>query len=180
MLDRRHEKSVKPGGTPRQGAACSKLTPLEERLSMKVLLSFAAAVAVCAFAAGPALAGGTVVIRQSDGQTNVYHDVAIKVIHGALFMTSADGKGTMVIHQAACSYQGNLMVCFPTAVTLIQAGQTSPITVRTGTVYVNSTDDPQQLALSTVKVPPHSIMLSMSTKRGTFVSLVGRIDKVVK
>lgn len=135
---------------------------------------------VWASSAQPVLAGGTVVIRQSDGHSDVYHDVTIKVIHGALFMTSADGKGTMVVHQAACSYQGNLMVCFPTAVTLVQAGQTSPISVRTGTIYVNSTDEPQQLALSTVKVPAHSIMLSMSTKRGTFVSLVGAIDKVVK
>lgn len=147
---------------------------------MRIFLSCVLALALGALGAGPARAGGTVVIRQSDGHTNVYHDVAIKVIHGALFMTSADGKGTMVVHQAACSYQGDLMVCFPTAVTLVQAGRTSPITVRSGTIYVNSTDDAQQLPLSTTKVAPHSIMLSLSTKRGTFVSLVGQIDKVVK
>jgi hypothetical protein len=136
--------------------------------------------AVCAFGTTAARAAGTVTIVQADGHTDVYHDVVIKVIHSALFMTSADGKGTLVINRAACSYQGELMVCLPTGATLVQAGQTSSLDFKKGTIYVNSTDDPQQLALSTAKVAPHSIVLSFTTKRGTYVSLSGRIDKVVK
>ena len=133
-----------------------------------------------AFGASPAGAAGTVLIRQSSGQTNVYHGVAIKVIRNVLYMTTSDGKGTLVISRAACSYQGELMICFATGATLVQAGKTSAIDFRRGTLYVNSTDDPQQMALSTTKVPPHSILLSFSTDRGTYVSLSGRIDKVVK
>ncbi len=133
-----------------------------------------------AFGASPAGAAGTVLIRQSSGQTNVYHGVAIKVIRNVLYMTTSDGKGTLVISRAACSYQGELMICFATGATLVQAGKTSAIDFRRGTLYVNSTDDPQQMALSTAKVPPHSILLSFSTERGTYVSLSGRIDKVVK
>lgn len=137
-------------------------------------------IAICAPGTLVARASGTVTVRQTDGQTKVYHDVVIKVIHGALYMTSADGKGTLIIHRAACSYQGALMVCYATSATLVQAGQTTPLDFKSGMLYVNSTDEPVPLMLSSQKVPPHSIVLSVSTKRGTYISLSGRIDKVVE
>ena len=146
----------------------------------RVALVALAAVLVWGIGATAAQAKGVVTIRQSDGETNVYKDVVIKVIHSALFMTSPDGKGTLVINRAACSYQGQLMVCLPTTATLVQSGTTSALDFENGTIYVNSTDDYQPLANSTTKLPPHSILLSFSTKRGTYVSLSGRIDKVVK
>ncbi len=127
-----------------------------------------------------ALATGTITIAHADGQTNVYHDVVIKVIHSALYITSADGKGTIVINRAACAYQDQLMVCLPTSAALVQSGETSALDFKHGTLYVNNTDDPQQLTASTQKVAAHGILLSFSTKRGTYVNLSGRIDKVVK
>ncbi|MBV9718728.1 MAG: hypothetical protein JOZ77_05385 [Candidatus Eremiobacteraeota bacterium] len=142
--------------------------------------AFAAFAAACAFGASPAVAGGTVTIQQADGQRDVYNDVAIKIIHDALFLTSADGKGTLVIHRAACSYQGDLLVCFVTSAALVQAGETKPLDFRSGTLYVNSTSVPQPLKLSTEKVAPHSVMLALTTERGTYVGLSGRIDKMVK
>jgi len=141
-----------------------------------------AAIFALAFASATTAAGatGTMTIQQKNGTTNTYDDVAIKVIHSALYLTSPDGKGTLVINRAACSYQGSLMVCLPTSATLVQSGETSPLDFKSGTIYVNDTDDTQQMALSTTKVAPHSIVLSLSTKRGTYVSIIGRIDKVVK
>ncbi|HVN68699.1 MAG TPA: hypothetical protein VMU38_03470 [Candidatus Binatia bacterium] len=133
-----------------------------------------------AFAAVPARATGTITIVQSDGESNSYPEAVIKIIHSALYVTSADGKGTLVINKAACSYQGDLMVCFLTNATLVQAGKTSPLDFARGTVYLNLTDDPQPMAMTTKKVDPHSMLLSFTTKRGTYVSASGRIDKVVK
>lgn len=132
-----------------------------------------------AFAA-PAVAMGTATVRQSDGDTDVYHNVQIKVLHNALYVTTADGKGTIVISQAACSYQGQLMVCFATHAALVQSGTTKALDLKKGTIYANNTDDPQPMTLTTAKVPPHSIVLSMETDAGTYISLNGRVDKVVK
>ena len=143
-------------------------------------LTAALAISMCAFGTTAARAAGTVMIRQSSGETNTYEDVAIKIIHSALYVTTPDGKGTLVINRAACSYQEKLMVCLPTSATLVQAGKTSPLDFQSGTLYLNNTDDYQPMVMSTTKVPPHSIVLSFSTKRGTYVSLSGRIDKVVK
>ncbi len=134
------------------------------------------------FALVPAPAGatGTVTIRQSDGHINVYQNVQIKIIHSALFVTTADGEGTLVIHRAACSYQGDLLVCFATSATLVQAGKTSPLDFKSGTAYVNETDAPLPLTLSTTKAPPNSIVLTFTTARGTYVGITGRFDQVVK
>jgi hypothetical protein len=145
-------------------------------------VAFAATLALMAWvlSTGTACAMGTMMIQQPNGGTNTYENVAIKIIHSALYITSADGKGTLVINRAACSYQGKIMVCLPTSAALVQAGKTSPLDFQKGTVYLNDTDDPQQMTASTTKVPPHSIVLSLTTKRGTYVNLSGRIDKVVK
>jgi hypothetical protein len=142
-------------------------------VAILTLLSFG----VCTIGAR---ATGTVTIRQINGGTNTYSGAGIKIIHSALYVTSADGKGTLVINRAACAYQGQLMVCLPTSATLVQAGATNSLDFKSGTVYLNDTDDFQPMPLTTAKVPPHSILLSFSTKRGTYVSVRGRIDKVVK
>ncbi|MGB8907137.1 MAG: hypothetical protein WCC84_00125 [Candidatus Cybelea sp.] len=144
--------------------------------------TFAAAVALtlCLFATVAARAEGTLTIQQADGDKNVYQHVAVKVIHSALYLTSADGKGTLVINRAACAYQGKVMVCLPTSAALVQSGTTSALDFQKGTVYLNSTDDEQQLSASTTKIAPHSIVLSFTTDRGTYVNLIGQIDKVVK
>lgn len=145
---------------------------------MKIMLSvFLALLALSTMRAG---ATGTMTIVQADGDRDVYNGVEIKIIHGALYMTSQDGKGTMVINDAACSFQGKLMVCFATKATLVQSGEVSALDFRHGTLYLNNTDDYQPLVMSTTKVAPHSILMSYTTKRGTYVSCTGSIDKVVK
>ena len=144
------------------------------RFGLPVLMAF---LALSTLSAG---ARGTATIVQANGDTNVYDDVKIKVLNGALYMTTADGTGTMIINRAACSHQGKLMVCFATNAILVQNGKTSPLDFKSGTIYANDTDDFQPLVMSSQKVPPHSIMLSMTTKRGTYVSLSGRVDQTIK
>jgi len=125
------------------------------------------------------VAKGTATIVQRDGHIDVYNDVTINVIHGTLYITSEDAKGTVAIRRAACSYQGKLMVCLLTKATLIQDGEVSLLDFERGTCYVNSTDDYQPLVASSTKVAPHSILLTFKTSRGTYLTLDGRIDKVV-
>jgi hypothetical protein len=130
--------------------------------------------------ATPALAAGTVTIQHSDGNVDSYPNSPIHIIHDALYITSSDGKGTLVINRAACYYQGNVMTCLPTSVALVQAGNTKKVDLQTGTLYLNLTDQNQQLPLSSTQLPPHSIMFSFSTLIGTVVNVSGAIDKVTK
>lgn len=142
--------------------------------------SFFALAILVALTPAAALASGTVHIMQPDGMLQTYPGAQIKIAHDVLFVTSADGKGTLMINRAACSYQGEVLVCFPTSVYLIQGSGPQKLDLTTGTVYVNMTDSKQPLRYTSAQLEPHSVMLSFSTKRGTYVSLSGTFDKVTK
>jgi hypothetical protein len=146
----------------------------------RLTAAFLALVAWLAWGAPAARATGTVRIQQSDGSVNTYDDVGIKIIHEALYVTSADGKGTLVINRAACGYQQQILVCLPTTVTLVQAGSVKKLDLKTGTLYLNLTGSDQPLVLSTTKIPPHGLLFTFSTDVGTYVTLSGTVDKVTK
>jgi hypothetical protein len=128
----------------------------------------------------PAFAGGTLRSQESDGTVRVYNNVSIKVVHRTLRITSHDGKGTLVINQASCSYEGALERCSPLKVTLEQGGATKTIALKNGTIYVNPTNENQQLPLSSQQLPGHGILLSFNTQRGTYVSMTGTVDGLVR
>ncbi|MGA8533775.1 MAG: hypothetical protein WB615_06685 [Candidatus Tumulicola sp.] len=127
-----------------------------------------------------ARAEGTVRIQHADGSVDSYPHSKIRIIHNTLNISTADGKGTLVVYRAACSYQSEVMVCLPTGLTLIQSGEVEPLDLLTGTVYLNMTDSAQQLMYSTTQLPPKSILLAFKTKRGTYATMSGTIDKVTK
>ena len=59
-------------------------------------------------------------------------------------------------------------------------GTTRSIDFTGGTIYVNPTRSTQQLTHSSTQLPPHGILFSIRTKIGTFVSLSGQIDGLVR
>jgi hypothetical protein len=147
-------------------------------------LSLASCVAlVCALAfASPAGATGLVRVQQSDGSIQEYPNATIRYSKDAktLTVTTADGKGTLVIDQAACSYVEQLYRCLLTHMTLTQNGQTNPLDFETGTIYANTTDAKQNLPLSSQSLPPNGIVMALKTKKGTYISMTGTIDSGVK
>jgi len=138
------------------------------------LLGFAAALS--ALLAAPARAEGVVRIQQPSGKVETYDDVKIQILHDALYVTSSDGKGTLIVTRAACSYQGEILVCFPLAVTLVQPGTTGALDLKRGTIYSNMTGENQRLPYSSTQLPPHGILLSFTTQRGTYINVNGVID----
>lgn len=151
------------------------------RRPFRFLVTALAATAVFVFSQPfAARAEGTARIQQTNGTVNVYDDVKIQIIHNTLAITTADGSGTLMIYRAACAYQGDVLVCLPTGATLVQGGSVNPIHITQGTVYANLTDATQQLSLSTMHLPANSIMMALTTRKGTFVTVSGTIDKVKK
>lgn len=138
------------------------------------------AVLCCALAPSAAGASGTMTIHHTGGSTNNYSDVEIKIFSGSLFLTSDDGDGTIVVTKAACSYQGKVIVCFPVTAALVQDGESNALNLKNGTIYLNYTNDAQPLSRSSAKLPANSVMLALTTKNGTFITVHGRIDQVIK
>jgi hypothetical protein len=142
------------------------------------LITVFGAVLMCQ-AANPASAAGNVSVWQ-DGTTQQYGGVKIRIVDKTLRITSADGKGTLVIQKAACSYVGEIQTCLPYQLALEQGGTSKPVNIKRGTVYVNLTSGTLQLPNSTTQIGPRGIVMSMTTKIGTVINLTGTIDEVVK
>lgn len=123
-------------------------------------------------------AKGTVRVQQDDGSVQVYDNVTIRIIGDhALTITTADGKGTLLIERAACSYAGALLVCLPYSMSLEQNGTSKLLDFQRGTTYFNFTSEKQPLPLSSTTVPPNGVLFAMNTKIGTYVAVSGTIDE---
>ena len=125
-------------------------------------------------------ATGTVHVQQDDGSMQVYPNATIRVSNKTLRITTADKKGTLIIDKAACSFIGAVMRCLPYDMTLDQGGGATPLDFQRGTVYLNPTGDKQPLPLTSNQLPPHGILLSLTTKIGTIVNVTGTIDQESK
>jgi hypothetical protein len=123
-----------------------------------------------------AQATGTARVQQSTGKVRYYYNVVIDVTTHSLRLTSADGKGTLIINRAACAYDGYLQKCTPQSVYLKQNGATRPIDIKSGTVWVNLTKSDHTMSLSSTTLPPRGILMTMETRIGTYVTLNGKID----
>ncbi len=149
------------------------------RLTIR-LAAIATAIACVVLVAAVTRATGTLRINHSDGSANTYEGVTINVFSGSLFLTTADGKGTLVVNRSACSYQAKIIVCLPNSVILVQNGKSNALSLTTGTVYLNYTDSAQPLTLTSAKLPPHAAVVSFSTSNGTYVNLSGTLDQVIR
>lgn len=145
----------------------------------KLLCSVTVA-ALCALPPATAYATGAISIHHGSGATNSYNDVEIRVLSGSLFLTSDDGDGTIVVTRAACSYQGKVIVCYPTSAALVQGGESSPLALKRGTIYLNYTDSAQPMSFSSAKLPANSVLLALTLNNGTLINVHGRIDQVIK
>ncbi len=130
--------------------------------------------------AAPARAAGTLQIHDSSGSFNTYTGVTVNVFSGSLFITSADGKGTLVVNRSACSYQSKIIVCLPTSVILVQKRKEQRAFAHHWHALSQLYGEAQPLRLSSAKVPAHAVILSFTTANGTYVTLHGTLDQVIK
>jgi hypothetical protein len=150
-------------------------------LIARVFFSAAIAAGIVAAPLAPANATGTVIVQQRDGTTKTYRDVRIAIEDQAMAITSADKKGTLVLGKAACTEVGELVKCLPYDATLLQGGMKFHIPLKVGgTVWINRSATNQQLPQSSEHLPPHGVLVAVTTIKGTLVSLTGVVDEVQK
>jgi hypothetical protein len=147
---------------------------------LRGLLLTAWAVALAAAHAAPAAATGTALITQRDGTSKSYANVRIAIAGGSMAVTSADGQGMLVIGKAACTKVNELVRCLPYDATLFQYGEKVRIPLQSGTVWLNPSDSMQTLTHSSAQLPPRGVLMLIKTKAGTYVSLTGKVDEVIK
>lgn len=127
--------------------------------------------------ATPASATGWVRIQQHDNMTQKYENVMLELSKTGLTFVSADKASTARIYGGQCEDEGQLKHCTAKSMTLVQDGATREIAIDHATFYFNLTDQDQNLPLSTLKLAPHSVVFSMKTAKGTYVTGSGKLDK---
>jgi hypothetical protein len=147
-------------------------------IRLERLLASAVFLGALVVSSSSADARGTGRIQQRDGATETYPNVRISVRDESMWMTSSDGKSTLIIGDAACERVGLLVRCLPYDGTLDQGGERVHIPFQSGTVWLNPTAAKQQLSHSSTQLPPHGVLLAIRTKAGTYVSLSGVIDEI--
>jgi hypothetical protein len=143
-----------------------------------LLVALALLLAACL----PSAAGatGTVVIQRGDGVSKTYSNVRIAIRDESMAISSGDGQGMLVLGKAACTKLGELLRCIPYDATLYQYGEKRHIPLASGTVWLNPSQSPQTLTHSSAQLPPRGVIMLIKTKAGTYVSLTGRVDEVIK
>ena len=127
--------------------------------------------------ATPASATGWIRIQQHDNTVQKYDHVTLGLSKHGLTFVSADKVTTALIHGGQCDDEGQLKHCTAKSMTLVQDGVRQEVAVDHATFYFNLTDQDQNLPLSTIKLAPHSVVFSMKTAHGTYVTGSGKIDK---
>jgi hypothetical protein len=137
-----------------------------------------AVLAALSLATGAANAQGETRVQQSDGSTQVYRHVDIRLSGQTLWLRSPDRKGVLEVASGACSFAGGIQRCLPFATTLHQHGQTHEIALERGTVYLNLTDTEYYVPHSSERLGPHHVLVLLHTARGTIISVKGTLDVV--
>ncbi len=125
----------------------------------------------------PASATGTVRIQQNDGSVKTYTGVIMKVANKTLTLESADKVTTVAISGADCAPDSSLVRCTGGGFSLLQDGQKRVVPFKSATFYFNATDQDEQLPLSTMKIGAHSVIFSVQTAKGTYVTGNGKLDE---
>jgi hypothetical protein len=144
-------------------------------LSRRLLITLA--VAAVALAPAATIARGSVRVQQSDGRIKWYQNAGLQLDGNTLRIVSPDRVGTLSVQNAACSFRNGLRRCYPYQFTLQQHGM-HVITLRRGTLYLNVSDAPHRLPHSSKIIAAHSVLASLETQRGTYISINGQLDEV--
>jgi hypothetical protein len=140
-------------------------------------MAVALIVLALAAAAAPVAAKGTVRVQQSDASVQTYADVALRLTPLVLRLTSADRVSTLVVARTGCVAEGSLERCSPSRVMLERNGKEYPLRFARATLYLNLTPSEQPLSFSSTRLSPSSMLLAIRTKKGTYLSGSGHLDK---
>jgi hypothetical protein len=123
-----------------------------------------------------AQASGLVSVQQSDGSTQSYQRVGMKLVGRTVFLSSPNRKDVLEIATDACSYPAGVERCLPYATTLHRGGRSHLIPMDRGAVYLNLTNDVEHLPHSSRILEPQHVLVHLHTMRGTYISADGKLD----
>ena len=127
----------------------------------------------------PALAQGELTVEYADGETEVI-DVDISDTKEFIYFQNPENDNILMITKNKCDREGELIVCNKARVGLQSHGILEEFNVEEIFLFINSSDDEQNINGSTVTMSPNTILLEFLTDKGSLVTGLGMIDSNVR
>ena len=129
-----------------------------------------------AFFASPALAEGELTVEYSNGDVEVFSDVEISNTETVLYIKGQETGSILLITKNECDKEGELFVCQKARVGLQSYGVLEELKVEQIFLFINGTNEPQDILGSTITLSPNTVLLEFATDVDSFVSGFGTID----
>ncbi len=124
----------------------------------------------------PALAAGEVTVEDGDGNVQTYTDVEIISTPDVVYFRSSEGGTTLQIVKNNCDREGQLLVCNKAQAGVNTDGVVEQLDVNQIVLFINPTTAQQPISGSKVVMGPNTVLLEMTTAKGTYISGLGKID----
>ncbi len=124
----------------------------------------------------PALAKGEVTVEHDNGDTDTYSEVEFFNAPDILYFKTKEGETTLLITKNECTKEGELLVCSQARAGVDTNGVIEEFDVTQIVLFINPTATRQPVKGSKVTMGPNTVLLEMTTKKGSYITAIGKID----
>jgi hypothetical protein len=127
-------------------------------------------------AIAPALAKGEVTVERSNGNTETYPGVEITNAPNVLSLKAQASDTALLITKNECTKEGELLVCNKARAGIDTNGVIEELEIAQIILFINPSQSSQTIKGSKVTLSPNTILLEIATKKGAYITALGKID----
>lgn len=124
----------------------------------------------------PVLAKGEVTVEHDNGDTDTYSEVEFLNAPEILYFKAQEGDSMLLVTKNECQKEGELLVCDKARAGVDTNGVIEELDVTQIILFINPTASRQPVKGSKVTMGPGTVLLEMTTEKGSYITAIGRID----
>jgi hypothetical protein len=136
-------------------------------------------ISICLLAAltpFPALAKGEVTVEQDNGDIDTYSEVEILNTPDILYFKAKESSTMLLITKNECKKEGEILFCDKARAGVDTDGVIEELDIEQIVLFINPTTTRQAVKGSKVTMNANTVLLEMATKKGSYVTALGKID----
>lgn len=146
----------------------------------KLTKTFFSALALTFAVSTSAFAKGEINVEHSDGTLETYSGVVISNTADILYFEDPDTGTILMVSKKGCNPEGELLVCKEARMGVDTHGVIEELSVKQIFLFINPTQKAQPIKNSEVTLSPGTVLLEVSTNKGSYVTGLGKIDATTK
>jgi hypothetical protein len=123
-----------------------------------------------------ALAKGEITVEHDNGDIDTYSEVEFLNASDILYFKASEGDTMLMITKNECTKEGELLVCNKARAGVDTNGVVEELDVTQIVLFINPTTSRQPVKGSKVTMGPGTVLLEMTTEKGSYITAIGKID----